>query len=121
MPSPRPTGSPTERRALSRQARDAFPPMGVYAIRDSATGKMRVGASRNVHGTLNRVQFELRQGSHRDSALQSEWNCGGAQRFSFEVLELVKERDEPAFDYAAELQALHELYREEFDGAGSGQ
>jgi hypothetical protein len=108
-----------ERRRLSREARDAFPPMGVYAIRDSSTGCVRVGSSRNVFGTLNRAQFELRLGSHADKSLQSEWNLGGAGRFSFEVLELVKERDDPAFDYASELQALEQLYREQFDGCGT--
>jgi hypothetical protein len=100
-----------DRRQLARQARDAFPAMGVYAIRDQATGSVRVASSRNVHGTINRILFELRLGSHPDKALQAEWRRGGPERFSFEVLELVKERSDPAFDYAAELRALEELHR----------
>lgn len=103
--------APAQRRQLARQARDAFPPMGVYAIRDHATGMVRVASSRNVHGTLNRILFELRLGSHPDKALQAAWRSGGPGRFSFDVLELVEERSDPAFDYAAELRALEELHR----------
>jgi hypothetical protein len=105
--------STSARRALSRQARDAFPAMGVYAIRELATGQVRVGASRNVPGTINRIRFELRHGGHPDKALQAAWNRAGADGFAFEVLALVKERSEPGFDYAAELKELEALYRAE--------
>jgi len=105
--------SSAERRALAREARDAFPPMGIYAIRDRVGGDVRVGSSRNVNGALNRIRFELRLGSHPDKALQAAWNSGGDERISFEVLELLKQREDPAFDHAAELRALEQLYREE--------
>jgi hypothetical protein len=101
-----------ERRQLARAARDAFPPMGIYALRHDTHGTLRVRASRNVHGAINRDQFALRLGSHPDKALQAEWSRDPA-RFSFEVLEMVKERKEPDFDYAAELRLLEELYRAE--------
>jgi hypothetical protein len=44
--------------------------------------------------------------------LQAQWNSGAAEGLAFEVLELVKERDDPAFDYAGELQALEQIHRE---------
>lgn len=43
----------------ANQARDAFPPMGVYAIRARASGHLLLGASRNGHSALNRARFEL--------------------------------------------------------------
>lgn len=101
------------RRAAARRARDAFPPMGVYAIRDRRTGTVRIAASRNVHAAINRIRFELRMGSHPDRTLQSAWRDGGEERFAFEVLELVKERTDANFDYAAELRLLEELHRAE--------
>lgn len=119
--SSRPAPPSAERRTLSRQARDAFPPMGVYAIRDRESGKVIVGASRNVTGTLNRIRFELRLGTHLDKALQSAWQQGGAERITFEVLEMVKERTDPAFDYAAELRALEQLHRDELAASGSSR
>lgn len=103
----------TERRALSRRARDAFPPMGVYLVRDKETGRVLVASSRNVPGAINRASFELRLRSHADPALQAAWNQGGPERVEFAIVELLKERDDPDFDYGAELQMLEQLYREE--------
>lgn len=111
-----PLQTPTAtRRELSRRARDAFPPMGVYAIRDHTCGSVRVKSSRNVGGAIDRIRFELRLGSHPDKSLQAAWHRAGAQGVSFEVIELLKERDDPDFDYAAELRMLEQLYREELE------
>lgn len=112
-----PRSSAAERRAISRAARDAFPPMGIYAIRDEGSGVVRVRASRDVYGAINRAQFELRLGSHADRALQSGWNRDPAG-FRFEVLELVRERKEPGFDHAGELRLLEELHRAELCAGG---
>lgn len=105
------------RREAARRARDAFPPMGVYAIRDRRTGAVRVASSRNVPAVINRIRFELRQGTHRDRELLAAWRDGGEERIAFDVLELVKERSDAAFDYAAELRLLEELHRAEVGGA----
>jgi hypothetical protein len=109
--------TPAQRREASRQARDAFPAMGVWCVRDHVSGQVRVAASRNVPGAINRAQFELRRGAHADKELQAQWKASDAERFSFEVIELVKERSDPAFDYAGELQALLDWYREQLEGA----
>jgi hypothetical protein len=107
--------SPSARRQIARQVRDAFPRMGIYAIRDKETGKVLVGSSRNVDGALNRARFELRMRSHSDKALQAAWNSSGPERFAFEIVDMLKERDDPNFDYAKEMQALEQLYREELE------
>jgi hypothetical protein len=104
--------SPSARRAAKRQARDAFPPMGIYAIRDRASDHLLLGASPNVHAALNRARFELRMGKYADRVLQAEWNRSGVDGLAFEVLELVKERDDADFDYGSELKALEKIYRE---------
>lgn len=120
MAFPAPSETPAaRRRALSRQARDAFPPMGVYAIRNLATGGVQVAASRNVPGAINRARFELQWGRHRDAALQQAWNALGGQGVRFDVLEMVRERDDAAFDYAAELDTLQQLWAEEVGAEGS--
>lgn len=104
--------SRSARRAAARQARDVFPPMGIYAIRDRAGGHLLLGASRNVHAALNRARFELRMGKHADRVLQAEWNRSGVEGLDFEVLELLKEREDATFDYAGELKALAQIHRE---------
>ena len=86
--------------------------MGVFAIRNRASGHVLLGASRNVHAALNRARFELRMGKHPDCALQAEWNRSGLDELVFEVLELVKEREDAAFDYGGELKALEQIHRE---------
>lgn len=104
--------SRSARRAVARQARDAFPPMGIYAIRDRVSGYRQLGASRNVHAALNRAHFELRMGKHSDRTLQAAWNRDGADGLAFDVLELVKEREDAHFDYGQELKALEQIHRE---------
>lgn len=104
--------SRSARRAAAREARDAFPPMGVYCIRDRASGHLRLGASPNVQAALNRARFELRMGKHADGVLQAAWNRSGAEGLAFEVLELVREREDADFDYAGELKALEQIHRE---------
>jgi hypothetical protein len=86
--------------------------MGIYAIRARASGHLLLSASRNVHAALNRARFELRMGKHADRELQAEWNRSGAEGLDFEVLELVKEREDEGFDYAGELKALEQIHRE---------
>ena len=50
--------------------------------------------------------------------LQQAWAAGGSERVSFDVLEMVRERKEAAFDHEAELRALEQLHREELAAPG---
>lgn len=104
-----------ERRRRAREARDAFPPMGVYAVRDRTSGRVWVGSSRDVHARLTRIRFELRLGTHPDGQLQAAWRQDPT-RLVFEVVALVKQRVDPAFDHGQELRLLEQLYREELCG-----
>lgn len=101
------------RRELARQYKQAFPCMGIYALRCDAAGLLRLGSSRHAEGTLNRLRFELVRGTHRDKALQQAWRTHGAQAFRLEVIDRVKEQDDPAFDYDAELASLLALWQAE--------
>jgi hypothetical protein len=51
-------------------------------------------------------------GKHADRVLQAEWHRSGVEGLAFEVLELVKEREDAGFDYAGELKALEQIHRE---------
>jgi hypothetical protein len=82
--------------------------MGIYAVRDRASGHLLLGASRNVHAALNRARFELRIGKHPDLRLQAQWNRNAVDGVTFEVLE----REDADFDYAGELKALEQMCRE---------
>ena len=107
-------GAATPTRAdLRRQYKEAHPPMGVYAIRNLNTGQCYVLASMNVEAAMNRDRFELRFKGHRNTELQRDWFAYGADQFHFEVLDLLKKRVDPDFDYKAELASTLALWREE--------
>lgn len=99
------------RRALVQDYKQSFPPLGIYAVRCEAAGLLRLGASRNVDGMLNRIRFELANGTSRDVPLRQAWARYGAQAFGLEVLDRVQKRADPDFDYDAELQALLALWQ----------
>ncbi|MDR6518109.1 hypothetical protein J2789_000771 [Variovorax paradoxus] len=111
---------PTEtRRALIRQYKETPRPAGVYAIRNRLDGRIYVGGSLDVEGAMNRARFELNMRSHRSKALLRDWIAHGADHFSFEVVDRVKERKDPDFDRKAELEKLLSLWLEELQCFGA--
>ncbi|MBP6120008.1 MAG: GIY-YIG nuclease family protein, partial [Giesbergeria sp.] len=78
-----------------------------------SNGRVYVGGSLNLDGAMNRMRFELNLRSHRNKPLQHDWIAHGAECFSFTVVDRIKERDDPLFDYRAELDGMLELWREE--------
>ena len=93
-----------QRRELVRQYKQSGPVMGVYAIRNLATGRVLLGAGLNAEGALNRHRFELQLKTHRNAALQADWNALGAEAFRFELVDRLKKKDDPGFDPKAELE-----------------
>lgn len=114
--APAPTSS---KRELTRQYKESPPAMGVYAIRNLATGKVCLGASLNLEGAMNRDRFELNQKGHRNKALLRDWLALGADGFAFEVIDTLKRRDDPGIDYRPELDALLALWTEDFEQRGA--
>ncbi|MBG9388618.1 GIY-YIG nuclease family protein [Caenimonas aquaedulcis] len=112
MANPAPS-SPSARRELSRHYKDNPPPAGVFAIRNLDDHRVYVNGSMNVDGAMNRARFELTMRGHRNKALQADWLRLGAERFSFEIVDTVKKREEPGFDAAAELEGLLAMWRQE--------
>lgn len=112
--------SPSARRERIREYKDTFPSMGIYAVRNTATGRVWLGKSQNVEGALNRIRFELNMRGCRTPTLLEEWQRFGAASFAFEVLDRVKRREDPSFDYEAELQALLELWQAELGASATG-
>ena len=106
------------RRELVRKYKETVRPAGVFVIRNMLDGRVYVAGSLDVEGAMNRARFELGLRSHRNKALVRDWMAHGAEHFSFEVIDRVKERDDPAFDRTAELEKLLALWREELQCDG---
>jgi hypothetical protein len=51
-------------------------------------------------------------GKHDNAALQRDWNQLGAESFTFEILEVIKPSDDPAFNLDDELTLLEQIWLE---------
>lgn len=80
-----------ERREAAREFKERKVRAGVFAIRCAATGARWVDTTPNLDAAENGQIFQLRQGLHRNKALQAEWKAQGESSFRFEVLEVLPE------------------------------
>lgn len=90
---------------------------GVYQIKNTKNGKVLIDSTPNVK-TMNGKKFMLQHGSHPNHSLQKEWNEYGAEAFEFEVLEILKEKEEPYFDAADALEKLETKWLEQLKPFG---
>lgn len=108
----------TNNKTLKRQYLETKTRAGVYLIRNQITGRALVAGSTNVQGTLNRHRFELRYRQHRNARLAQDWVEHGEGNFLFDVLDMVKASEDPAFNAAQELETLVSLWRQEIPCRG---
>ena len=93
-------------------------PMGVFQVVNKRNGKVFVDSSINIPGKINRHKFALEHGSHISKSLQAEWKELGEDAFEFEVLEDVTPKDDPSYDYKADLEFLEDLWLEKLEPYG---
>ena len=108
----------TDKRSLKQNYLETTIRAGVYAIKNTVTGRTLVAGNMNVEGVLNRHRFELRHGTHRNVLLSQDWAAHGESSFTFEVLDRVKPREDSTFDVARELDDLVALWRQEIPCQG---
>ncbi len=107
-----------DKKALLREYRESPRPMGVYQVRNTANGKVLVGASVNLPAILNRHRAELRAGGHRNRELQKDWAEFGPEAFEFEVLDTLAPPERPDYDASDDLRALEELWLDKLSPFG---
>lgn len=78
------------KKELIREYKETPRPMGVFQIKNNVTGKLFLLKAMNIPGIITRHQMELRQGVHRNSELQTDWNRYGESAFSFDILATLK-------------------------------
>lgn len=116
--TPTQEGVMEERSELKRQYKEAPRQAGVFAVRNTAEGKVLLGSSLNLHGPLNKHRFVLEIGSHRNAALQADWNRLGPSAFVFEVLEVVDPQDDPEASAEDLLSLLEKKWTEKLEPFG---
>ena len=90
---------------------------GIYLIKNRENGKLFVGSTRNLK-TLNGVKFTLENGGHTNNGLAAEWKEYGKDAFTFEVLEVLKKKNDPYFNEKEELGKLEEKWLAELQPFG---
>jgi group I intron endonuclease len=83
---------------------------GIFLITNTANGKVLLGSSTNLHGPLNKHRFSLTTGRHPIPKLQEDWNRFGAAAFTFEVVEVLKVKEDPEFNLSNELELLEQVW-----------
>ena len=66
---------------------------GIYAVRCAPTGQAWIGQTLNLDTIQNRIWFSLRAGGHSNRELLSAWAAHGADAFTFEPLEQLKDEE----------------------------
>ena len=106
------------REEIKREYKERRMPAGVFQVRNKSNGKVLLGSSLNLEGPLNAHKFMLTIGRHRNDVLQREWNEFGADQFAFEILEIVKVKDDPNFNLSDELTLLEQIWLEKIQPFG---
>lgn len=100
------------RKEMKRKYLETPKQAGIFQVKNTVNGKVLLGSSTNLHGPLNKHRFMLSIGGHQNQALQRDWQQHGADAFTFEVLEVVQQKDEPGFSVADELTLLEQIWLE---------
>jgi group I intron endonuclease len=106
------------RAEMKRAYKEAPRQAGIYQIKNLKSGKILLGSSTNLHGPLNKHRFMLSIDRHDNAVLQDDWNRLGSNAFSFEILEVVRPSDDPAFCLEDELALLEQIWLEKLQPFG---
>ena len=90
---------------------------GVYAIKNTLSGRRMIEATTDMCGSKNRFDFAQRNNLCVNKKIEAEWKKLGAGSFAFEVLEeLEKEPAQTSEKFQADVAALKELWLEKLSG-----
>ena len=106
------------RKEINREYKERKIPSGVFQVRNTQNGKVLLVSSLNLEGRLNRHKFQLTTGVHPNKELQEDWKQFGPDKFEFEILEVVKVKDDPDFNLEDELTLLEQIWLEKVDPFG---
>jgi len=97
---------------IKKNYKESLTPMGVYQIKNLVNGKIFIGSTKNLPARINRHKFELKFGSEGITELQNDYNKYGEGNFSFEIIDELKPKDEPGYNYTEDIAVLEQLWVE---------
>ena len=98
------------RRELIREYKQRPRQMGIWQVRNTANGKVLLGASVDLPAILNRQRAQLELGAHPNRALMEDGKAFGLDAFAFEVLDTLSVPDDPDYDPSADLRTLEAMW-----------
>lgn len=101
-----------ERSELKKQYKETPKKAGIFQVKNTVNGRVLLGSSKNLHGPINKHRFLLSTGSHWNKKIQADWNRYGPDAFTFEILDVLKQKDDPAYNLEDELALLEEIWIE---------
>jgi hypothetical protein len=108
-----------KRKELKQWYKENPPQGGVYQIKNKVNNKILLRSAFNFHAGFNRDQMELDRGISRFESLQADWKACGSGQFTFEILDVLKPKEEATLDQQRkELQLLEELWCEKLQPYG---
>ena len=107
-----------DKKEVKKNYKQTMTPMGVYVIKNLANAKIFIGSSKNIPGRINRHKFQLQFGGEEIKELMDDYKKYGEENFSFEILDLLKPKDDPDYDYTEDTKVLEELWIEKLQPFG---
>lgn len=83
----------SRRKELLQQYSERPPQDGVFALRNSTTGEVWIGVSRNLDTQHNGLWARLSNGVLINKDVQASWKAHGEAAFSYEIVERFTESD----------------------------
>jgi group I intron endonuclease len=103
---------------IKKNYKQTLPPMGIYRVKNLVNNKILIGSSKNLPGRINRFKFGLKYGTESNKELVEDFKKYGEQNFSFEILDELKPKDDPDYDYSEDLEVLEEMWVEKLKPFG---
>ena len=104
-----------DKKELKRQYKETPKEMGVYKVTNIATGKIFVGNSTDLAARINRHKFNLKFGSEEVRGLMEDYRSSGEENFSFEILDVLKPKENELVNYKEELKLFEQLWIEKLE------
>jgi hypothetical protein len=105
------------KKELSAQYKQAKKQAGIYRIHNKKNNKSLVVSALDLT-SMNGRKFMLEIGKHDNRLLQEDWKQFGEDAFVFEILGILKEKEDGFFDKAGELKKLEEKWLEKLQPYG---
>ena len=103
----------SRRQELLQQFSDRPPQNGVFALKNSITGEVWIGVSRNLDTQVNGLRVRLKSNQHASKDVQASWNAHGEDAFIYEIVERFPETDPHVIELKRTERAAH--WREQFN------